>query len=219
MAHRLAEHGIIGYSRVSTAEQGDSGLGLAAQRTALEAEVARRGAPVEWVEDAGFSAKSLHRPGIERALDMLAAGKADTLLVAKLDRATRSVGDLVALLEKSRREGWAFVALDVAMDSSSPVGEATWAMLAVFSQLERKLIGARTKEALAVLKASGVRLGRPIVTAAEVSARIAQLRATGLSLAAIATTLNADGVAASHGGRQWWPSSVQSVLVSQTRTP
>jgi DNA invertase Pin-like site-specific DNA recombinase len=219
MAQRQAEHRIVAYTRVSTDEQGVSGLGLAAQRTALEAEIARRGVPVDWVEDAGFSAKSLGRPGIQQALDLLAAGKADTLLVAKLDRATRSVGDLVALLEKSRREGWAFVALDVAMDSSTPAGEATWSMMGVFSQLERRLIGARTRDALAVKKAQGVRLGRPVVTTPKVAARITQLRSAGLSLAAVAATLNADGISASHGGRQWWPSSVSAVLVSQAREP
>jgi DNA invertase Pin-like site-specific DNA recombinase len=219
MARRYSEHRIIGYSRVSTDEQADSGLGLAAQRAALEAEVERRGVPVDWVEDAGFSGKSLHRPGIEKALADLAAGKADTLLVSKLDRLTRSLYDLAGLMDRARRERWALVALDLAVDTASPSGEAMTNMMGTFAQFERRMIGQRTKDALAVKKAQGVRLGRPVVTSPEVSARIAQLRSVGHSLAAIAATLNAEGVAASHGGRQWWPSSVQSVLASQTRTP
>jgi len=219
MAHRYSEHRIIAYSRVSTDEQADSGLGLAAQRAALEGEVERRGIPVEWVEDAGFSGKSLHRPGIERALADLSAGRADTLLVSKLDRLTRSLYDLAGLMDRARREHWALVALDLAVDTASPSGEAMANMMGTFAQFERRMIGQRTKDALAVKKAQGVRLGRPIVTAPSVAARIVQLRGEGQSLAGIATTLNTEGVAASHGGRHWWPSSVQSVLASQTRTP
>jgi DNA invertase Pin-like site-specific DNA recombinase len=218
MAQRQAEHRIVAYSRVSTDEQADSGLGLAAQRAALEGEVERRGIPVEWVEDAGFSGKSLHRPGIERALDLLAAGGADALLVSKLDRLTRSLYDLAGLMDRARHEHWALVALDLAVDTASPAGEAMTNMMGTFAQFERRMIGQRTKDALAVKKAQGVRLGRPIVTAPEVSARIAQLRSTGLSLAAIATVLNSEGVPTSHGGSRWWASSVQSVLLSQTRT-
>jgi DNA invertase Pin-like site-specific DNA recombinase len=218
MARRYSEHRVIAYSRVSTDEQADSGLGLADQRAALEGEVARRGIPAEWVEDVS-SGKSLHRPGIEKALDMLAAGKADTLIVSKLDRLTRSLYDLAGLMERARREHWALVALDLAVDTSSPSGEAMTNMMGTFAQFERRMIGQRTKDALAVKKAQGVRLGRPVVTAPDVSARIAQLRSAGQSLAAIATVLNSEGVPTSHGGFRWWASSVQSVLAIQTRTP
>jgi DNA invertase Pin-like site-specific DNA recombinase len=218
MAHRDSEHRIVAYTRVSTDEQGDSGLGLAAQRAALGAEVARRGVPAEWVEDVS-SGKSLHRPGIEKALDMLAAGKADTLLVSKLDRLTRSLFDLAGLMDRARRERWALVALDLAVDTSSPAGEAMTNMMGTFAQFERRMIGQRTKDALRIKRDQGVRLGRPVVTAPEVSARIAQLRSTGQSLAAVAATLNADSIAPSHGGRQWWASSVSAVLVSQAREP
>ena len=215
MARRYSEHRIVAYSRVSTDEQADSGLGLAAQRSALEAEVARRGIPVDWIEDAGFSGKSLRRPGIEKALDMLAAGQADTLIVAKLDRLTRSLFDLAGLMDRARREHWALVALDLAVDTASPSGEAMTNMLGVFAQFERRMIGQRTKDALAVRKAQGVRLGRPIVTAPAVSDRIARLRGAGQSFAAIATVLNSEGVATSHGGQQWWPASVRSVMLGR----
>jgi DNA invertase Pin-like site-specific DNA recombinase len=217
MARRYSEHRIVAYSRVSTDEQADSGLGLAAQRSTLEAEVARRGIPAEWVSDAGYSGKSLHRPGIERALADLSAGLADVLLVAKLDRLTRSLFDLAGLMERARREHWALVALDLAVDTASPAGEAMTAMLGTFAQFERRLIGQRTKDALRIKRDQGVRLGRPVVTAPEVSARIARLREEGQSLAAIATVLNGEAVPTSHGGGRWWASSVQSVLSSQRR--
>ena len=85
---------VIGYVRVSTEEQGMSGAGLQAQRAAIIAECERRGwTLVEIAEDVGRSGKDLKRPGIRAALDMLAAGDASALVVAKLDRLSRSMLD------------------------------------------------------------------------------------------------------------------------------
>src|SRR3954471_1809374 len=95
------------------------------------------------------------------ALDTLAAGRADALMAAKLDRVSRSIGDLARLMDTAARERWALVLLDVAVDTSTSMGEALAGMAAVFGQLERRLIGDRTKAALAVAKARGTRLGRP----------------------------------------------------------
>ncbi len=83
-----------GYVRVSTDEQGRSGLGLDAQQDAIVAECERRGWQLaEVVEDVGYSGKSLNRPGIESALGKLKAGETDVLIVAKLDRLSRSIKD------------------------------------------------------------------------------------------------------------------------------
>jgi DNA invertase Pin-like site-specific DNA recombinase len=137
--------------------------------------------------------------------------------VSKLDRLTRSLYDLAGLMERARREHWALVALDLAVDTASPSGEAMTNMMGTFAQFERRMIGQRTKDALRVKRDQGVRLGRPVVTAPEVSARIARLREEGQSLAAIATALNSEGVPTSHGGGRWWATSVQSVLSSLRR--
>jgi DNA invertase Pin-like site-specific DNA recombinase len=85
-------------------------------------------------------------------------------------------------------------------------------MLVTFAQFERRLIGQRTREALAAKRASGVRLGRPVSLSPAVSKRIASEREAGLSLAAIADALNEGGVPTAQGGRQWWPSTVRAVL-------
>jgi len=96
---------VVGYVRVSTDEQAASGLGLDAQRASILAECQLRGWTLaDLIEDAGFSAKSLDRPGIVHALDRLARGEAGVLVVAKLDRATRSVMDAADLLARSQRE-------------------------------------------------------------------------------------------------------------------
>jgi len=204
----------IGYLRCSTEEQAVSGLGLTAQRTAITAECARRGwDEPTWIIDDGFSAKSLERPGITAALADLAAGRADTLIVAKLDRLSRSLVDFAGLVEQARREGWAVLALDSPTDMSTPQGAAMAAVLAVFSELERKLIGARTADALAAKKAAGARLGRPRVLPDDVLDRIATMRASGLSLRAIATALAAEGTPTATGGL-WHASTVASALRS-----
>src|SRR5688500_480110 len=95
---------VLGYLRVSTDEQASSGLGLEAQRAAIETQASVRGWDVTWVEDAGFSAKNLRRPGIGRALAALKAGDADTLVVSKLDRLSRSIIDFGSVLERARQE-------------------------------------------------------------------------------------------------------------------
>jgi len=210
---------VLGYLRVSTEEQGRSGAGLAAQRAAIRRACEERGYNLaDLVEDKGFSAKSLQRPGITRVLEQLDAGGADALMVAKLDRLSRSLLDFAGLMERARRQGWALVALDLGVDTSTPAGEMMANVLATFAQFERRMIGQRTKDALAQKKAAGVRLGRPRSLPDEVVERIVNGRAAGLTLQAIADGLNADGVAMAQGGLLWRPSSVRAVLTSVERT-
>src|SRR3954454_13897767 len=153
---------IIAYLRVSTSEQADSRAGLEAQRAAILAEAQRRGwEHVEFIEDAGLSAKNLNRPGLADALERLRRGDAAVLVVSKMDRLSRSLLDFAGIMQRAQREGWALVALDSPADLSTPTGEAMASVLAVFAQLERRLIGQRTRDALAVKRAEGVTLGRP----------------------------------------------------------
>jgi DNA invertase Pin-like site-specific DNA recombinase len=206
---------VIAYTRVSTSEQADSGAGLEAQRAAILAEAERRGwqeADLTFVEDAGYSGKDLNRPGIAAALDALRHHRADALVVSKLDRLSRSMLDFAGLMDRASREKWALVALDVGVDTTTPQGEMVAAVMAVFAQFERRLIGERTKAALAVKKAAGVRLGRPRLIPEEIVARIAAERSSGATLRAIADGLNRDGVPTSMGGRRWWVATVQGVL-------
>ena len=204
---------VLAYVRVSTSEQASSGAGLEAQRRAIIAECERRGWHlVETVEDAGYSARDLRRPGIQEALRALERGEASALVVAKLDRLSRSMLDFSKLMAKATREHCVLVALDVAVDTSTPSGEAMANMLATFSQFERRLISQRTKEALAVKKASGVRLGRPPTLPKAVVRRIQRQRARGDTLRKIADDLNAAGVPTAQGGAQWYAATVRHVL-------
>jgi DNA invertase Pin-like site-specific DNA recombinase len=205
---------VIGYTRCSTSEQATSGLGLDAQRALIQAAATARGWQVVWVEDAGHSAKSMRRPGIERALRMLAKGEAQAIVVAKLDRLSRSVQDFAATMDTARRQGWALVALDLGVDTTTPAGELVANLMAAVAQWERRVIGARTKDALAQKKAQGVRLGRPRSIDPTVLARVVALRSEGHSLRSIAAVLEPEGVPTARGGRCWHPATVRGLLAS-----
>lgn len=205
---------VLGYVRVSTEEQATSGLGLADQRRAIAAEADRRGWHVEWIEDAGYSARDLRRPGVATALDRLAQGEARTLVVSKLDRLSRSLVDFAGLMARAQKQGWALVALDLGVDTTTASGELVANVMAAVAQWERRIISDRTKAALAMKRAEGVRLGRPVTLPPSLRQRIADERATGASLRAIAAGLNAEGVPTAHGGAQWRPSTVRGVLDS-----
>jgi len=211
---------VVAYCRVSTLEQADSGAGLAAQRSAINAAALARGWEIgAWFEDAGISGSSLNRPGLADALAMVDQSEGATLVVAKLDRLSRSLMDFAALMERARRKGWSLVALDLGVDTTTPAGEMLGNILASFAQYERRIIGQRTKDALAEKRRQGVRLGRPRDIADEVVARILAERSLGLSLARIADNLNQDGVTTARGGQRWYDSTVRAVLAYAGSTP
>ncbi len=90
---------------------------------------------------------------------------------AKLDRLSASLLGVASLMEEARREGRAFVILTLGVDTTTPSWEMIANVMATFAQVERRLIGQRTKDALAVKKKEGVRLGRPVAVEAAVSER------------------------------------------------
>jgi DNA invertase Pin-like site-specific DNA recombinase len=205
----------IGYTRASTTEQGRSGLGLDAQRAAIETECSRRSWTLQTVLTDVASGKSTRRrPELARALQTLERGEADILIVSKLDRLARSLIDLAKILEVSKRQGWQLAVLDIGLDPATATGELTAHILGAVAQHERRLISDRTSAALRALKAQGVRLGGPIVLPPSVRGRVREERDAGRTLQAIADSLNADGVPTAKGGSRWYPSTVSAVLAS-----
>lgn len=151
----------VGYLRVSTDEQAERGVSLAAQRAKVEAYAGLYQLElVEVVVDAGVSAKSLDRPGLRRALAMLQAGEAAALVVLKLDRLTRSVRDLGELLDRQFGNGGAAL-LSVAenLDTRSAVGRMVLNIMASVAQWERESICERTKTVLDHKRTLGHRTG------------------------------------------------------------
>lgn len=204
---------VIGYVRVSTEGQADSGAGLEAQRAAILSECDRRGwVLAEMVEDAGFSGKSLKRPGIRRALDTLGRGGADVLMASKLDRLSRSVKDFCEVMDESNKRGWALTVLDLGVDTSTPAGRVMANVMASFAQFEREMIGARTREALNEKRKQGVRLGRPVETDTATIDRVTDLRREGMTLRAITERLNAEGVPTARGRGQWHLTQVSELV-------
>lgn len=202
----------LGYVRVSTDQQGESGAGLDAQRATIQAEVDRRGWVLETMHsDVGSGKSTRGRPELARALHVLGDGQADALIIAKLDRLSRSLIDFAELMVRADREGWSIVALDIGVDTTTINGELIANIIMSLAQWERKIIGQRTRDALAVVRARGTQLGRPITTTPDAEAVIRLLRRQGFSFHTVAKMLNDDGVPTAQGGVRWYPSSVRAV--------
>jgi DNA invertase Pin-like site-specific DNA recombinase len=203
---------VVGYIRVSTEEQGLKGAGLEAQRRAIRAECERRGWQLLRFEKDVLSGRSMNRPGLKSALEPCRTGEAQGIVVAKLDRLSRSLVDFAGLLQEAQAKRFNVVALDLGVDLSTPAGEFLASVMASAAQWERRIIGQRTRDALAVKKAEGVKLGRPPLAADALSRRLKAMRQRGMTFQAIADKLNAEQVPTLRGGVEWWPSSVSAVL-------
>lgn len=152
----------VGYVRVSTDVQASEGVSLEAQKVRIQAHCTALDIKlVDLVVDAGESAKSLDRPGLQAALKLLTIGKADALIVLKLDRLTRSVKDLGHLCESyfSDAKPWSLLSVSDSIDTRSASGKLILNVLTSVAQWEREAISDRTKEAMQHLKAKGVLLG------------------------------------------------------------
>jgi DNA invertase Pin-like site-specific DNA recombinase len=217
---------LVAYERVSTARQGASGLGLEAQRKVIEDFASSRGAEVLERFTEVESGRKADRPELAKALH-LAKVTGATLVIAKLDRLSRNAAFLLAL----RDSGVRFVAVDIPEANDLTVG-----IMALVAQAEREAISRRTKEALAVAKARGVKLGNPngveslrragkggaalraVVSAnaaafaVDLAPVLADIGSAGhRSLRAIAAELTARGIRTRRGGR-WQASNVKQAL-------
>ena len=212
----------IAYLRVSTVRQGESGLGMDAQRSAVEAFVRQHGGAIVGTYIEVESGKRSDRPELAKALQAARKGKA-VLLIAKLDRLARNV----AFISRMMDAGVDFVACDQPFAS-----RLTLHILAAVAEDEARRISERTKAALVVAKARGVKLGSPIAAETAATARaarsryasaanaktrtvIADIRASGVTtLAAIGKALEARGVRTPAGRETWQPVQVARLLAT-----
>ena len=218
---------IVGYVRVSTQQQADEGHSLRAQRDRLAAYCELYGLElVAVVADEGASASTMDgRPGLGEALRLVRAGEADGVLVAKLDRLTRSTRDLATILEDAGRRGWALLSVAEQLDTSSAAGRLVVGVLGVVGQWEREAIGERTSAAMGSMRdrklytGGAARYGyRPGVDGALVEepgeqavlAAVRDLRAAGLSLRRVAAELEARGML-TRGGRRFDAVAIQRI--------
>lgn len=150
----------VGYVRVSTDRQADAGASLEAQSERVRAMAVVQGRALdELIVDAGESAKSLERPGMERLLAMVDTKAVDMVIIAKLCRLTRSVADLAELLRRFERRGVTLVSVADSLDTGSAAGRLVLNIMVSVSQWEREAIGERTRDVLQHKKAAGQRVG------------------------------------------------------------
>src|SRR5450631_2586414 len=103
--------------------------------------------------------KNLNRPGMERLLALVDERKVDTVLIAKLDRLTRSVKDLAELLERFQKRGVSLVSVAESLDTGSAAGRLVINIMTAVSQWEREAIGERTRDAMSHKRNNGERVG------------------------------------------------------------
>jgi site-specific DNA recombinase len=205
----------IGYVRVSTEKQADFGVSLEAQTAKLRAMAVVQGAElVDVIIDAGESAKSLHRPGMARLLALVDAKAVDMVIIAKLDRLTRSVADLAELLKRFERRGVSLVSVADSLDTRSAAGRLVLNIMVSVSQWEREAIGERTRDAMRHKRANGERVGtvpfgyRVAADGVQLEAdaleqgvlgRMQRLQAAGCTTRQIAVELTRDGLTTRRG--------------------
>ncbi len=213
----------VGYVRVSTDRQADQGVSLEAQEAKVRAMATVQGVNLtEVIVDGGESAKSLKRPGLQRLLAMVETGKVQAVIIAKLDRMTRSVQDLCSLIELFEKRKVALISVAESLDTGSAAGRLVITIMAAVSQWEREAIGERTRDALQHKRSNGERVGnipygfqlaedgkhlahQP--TEQELLAHIRALSSQRLSMRAIATQLNGEG----HTTRRGTPWRLESI--------
>jgi len=140
-------------------------------------------------------------------------GRAGGLLVAKMDRLSRSVVDGAGLMERAAREGWALHFADLDIDTSTPAGEMAANIIISGSQYERRLMSQRTRDALAAKRARGEQLGAAALPL-EVTRRIVTERREGRTFQAIADGLMADGIPTAQGKTRWYAATIKAVVTS-----
>jgi DNA invertase Pin-like site-specific DNA recombinase len=214
------------YARVSTDEQAASGLGLADQETRARAYAAALGlaGDVELFVDAGCSGGSLSRPALDRLRARCARREVAHVVVLKLDRLTRSLRDLLLVVDELEARGASLHSVCERIDTGSSAGRMMLAMLGAVAEWERDAIADRTRAAIRAKRAAGkahgfARLGeRSIAGRLEAVddelatvARIVELRAAGASLRAIADTLTREGRPTKRSGA-WRACTVAKVL-------
>jgi DNA invertase Pin-like site-specific DNA recombinase len=190
---------MIGYVRVSTAEQGEKGHSLAGQRDRL-AEVCRREGYelVEVVCDVESGAKE--RPRFEEAWARVLAGEAEGIVFPKLDRVGRSQIHLARIVEQAREHGVSLLSADEGWQvrRGELLNEALPFLIAL-AQVERERIGRRTKEGLRAARGKGVVLGRPAEVTGKVAHRAVRLRRKGKTVQEIADLFNREGLRTPRG--------------------
>ena len=219
---------VVAYVRCSTEEQKVSGLGLGVQEERIKAfctATDRRLSTV--IRDEGYSAKDLKRPGIKRVLEAVKDHSIGTLVVLRIDRLTRNLGDLCLMMKDFERYGVDLVSVNEAFDTSVAVGKLMLHLLGSFAEWERTIIAERTSAAIGYARSQGkaygptpfgfLRSGGLLVRNPQQQRALGimrGMRTSGYSFQKIADKMNELRVRPSRG-KKWYASSVKAVLESR----
>lgn len=149
------------YVRVSTEDQANNGVSLENQIDKCKQYCQLHGLePFRIISDAGKSGKNLSREGIQEIIQLCKSKNIKSVVVYKLDRLTRSLRDLLNLIDIFKENAIGLHSIHENLDTSSPMGKFFIHMIGAISQLERDTISQRTKDALAKRKEQGIYLGQ-----------------------------------------------------------
>ena len=202
---------VVGYVSIPKAESDRNSLDT--QASAIEELCRKRGWELLHVvrDVENGHPKGLERPGPPVRARPSRRGRGVCLIVSELERLSRSAADLGQIVEWLVQRDYRLMAIDVRLDTGSPAGQLTARTLMSVGEWEGRRIGEQTRKGLAAARARRGKTGRPAVEdVPDLKRRIAAMREEGMTLQAIADSLNDEGVPTLRGGSQWRPSSVQA---------
>lgn len=200
----------VGYVRTSTSKQE---LSPAAQLHGIQVLAEQVGIELESVVSEVASARhGAPRPVLAEVLSSLDRHDYGVLLVAKIDRLTRSPSDMEAIVRRSLAKKWEFRAADFYVDPKTATGALVLQLLATFAKFEVDQLRERTSAALAARKDAGATLGRPVHHDPVSIARLLELRASGFTYDQISATLTNEPFLTPGGHSEWHPTQVARLL-------
>lgn len=207
---------VIGYVRISDAEQSTDGLSLDTQEQAIRRACEQRGWECLHVfRDDGYTGRNDDRPALREARAMLAKrNRPDALVVSRLDRLTRSLKDLATIIEQADTK-WGLVALDFDLNTTTANGELVAHIIGAVARWESRMNSERTSAGMKAIhakkRARGEAFGfQPLADPLTIK-RIVRERNKGATYGAIARDLTKRGVPTPGGGVRWYPSTVERI--------
>ena len=218
----------IGYVRVSTEDQAKEGVSLDNQKDKIETYCRLKDLTlVDIVQDAGLSAKNLRRPGVQKVLRLSRKKEIDAVVVYKLDRIFRSTVDALETTRMFDKWGVSFHSIEETLDTQSAMGRFFFTLTAALAEMERRIIGERTKAALSHKRKKNEKTGGDIpygydLTAGGILVKnddeqkairwMRRLNKNRYSLRQICRELEKAGYKTKRGNDRWHPATVAGIL-------
>lgn len=208
---------VLLYARVSTNMQVNEGVSLDVQERQMVTAAEFHGfKDWELVREEGRSGKSISgRPALQQALKNLNEGKAQALIVTRIDRLARSTTDFLKIVDMANQKNWRLILLDLNLDTSSYQGRFVVTIMSALAEMERGIIAERAKDIHKDRRNRGIVWGKDMgpknKTPEEIKKRILEERLKGHSLRKIAENLNRDNIP-TQNGKQWHAMTVKNIL-------